>query len=399
LIFLGRKAKKTPTTRRKYLPKKKKMRKRTSPSALSQEERLLLTRLLEDAKTIDPSALSERIPGPQMAEALAQSLPLDEPRTPDLLSGIRKAFPEKTVQKAVRKTFFRLRQRGISGPESEPEETPAFAAVQKEEPSAYVGPIDGAGNRPLLIAIPRGASGVDLAMGLVDDEHGIREFAYSRYSRKRMKELKDIFFSKVPHMVATTLSHAATVLEFAYQNGEGKTSDPDGEYLRLRPWLLENIELLDRPAVADLIPLHSVTADMMTPSQLDRLFQHELMNSWTLDPEKLEPLSEEVMRAQESPIFISEAQRREHMNKIKEESITKLFGEKERLIFRRRLEEMAFVFFKIGEEALARLSLAAALSIEEKASLLKVNPFLNILVDRSLAKIQKPARSSPLILR
>jgi hypothetical protein len=323
---------------------------------------------------------------------------VDEPRTPDLLCEIRKAFPQKTVQKAVRKVFFRLKQRGFSVPDSEPDKAPGLA-VAKEQPSSYVGPIDGAGNRPLLIVLPQRASGVDLAMGAINDEQGIIEFIYGRYSRKRMKEVKDLFFSRVSHMVETTLSHAATVLEHAYLKEQGKPSAPAGEYLRLRPWLLKNAELLDRPAVSDFVPLNHVTADMLTQTQLERLLQHELMMSWAIDPEKLRPLSEEIVRAEESPIFISEGQRREHIRKIKEDGITKLLGEKDRMTFRRRLEEMAFVFFKIGEEILARLCLAAALSLEEKAPLLNINPFLNALADRSLAQIRKPARSSPLILR
>ena len=379
------------------MPKKKKQKKQAAYPALSQDEQRLLQRLLEDLKTTDPASLAERIQSHHIAEALAENLPLEEPKTPEILSEIRKTFPQKTVQKALRRAVFRLKQRGITLPDSEPDEAPAFA-VAKEEPSAYVGPIDGSGSRPLLIVLPRGASGVDLAMGAVSDEQGFIEFIYGRYSKKRVNEVKELFFSKVPHMVETTLSHAARVLEHAYRKEEGKPGPATGEYLRLRPWLIGNVEIRDRLVVADYIPLDSVTADMLTPTQIEKLLQHKLMISWVLDPEKLSPLSEAIASAQESPIFISEGQRREHMSKIKEEGIIKLFGEKERMVFRMRLEEMAYVFFKMGEETLARLCLAAALSLEEKAPLLKANPFLNALVDRSLGQSRKTARSSPIIL-
>ena len=379
------------------MPKKKKQKKQAAYPALSQDEQRLLQRLLEDLKTTDPASLAERIQSHHIAEALAENLPLEEPKTPEILSEIRKTFPQKTVQKALRRAVFRLKQRGITLPDSEPDEAPAFA-VAKEEPSAYVGPFDGSGSRPLLIVLPRGASGVDLAMGAVSDEQGFIEFIYGRYSKKRVNEVKDLFFSKVPHMVETTLSHAARVLEHAYRKEEGKPGPATGEYLRLRPWLIGNVEIRDRLVVADHIPLDSVTADMLTPTQIEKLLQHKLMISWVLDPEKLSPLSEAIASAQESPIFISEGQRREHMSKIKEEGIIKLFGEKERMVFRMRLEEMAYVFFKMGEETLARLCLAAALSLEEKAPLLKANPFLNALVDRSLGQSRKTARSSPIIL-
>ena len=246
------------------MPKKKKQKKQAAYPALSQDEQRLLQRLLEDLKTTDPASLAERIQSHHIAEALAENLPLEEPKTPEILSEIRKTFPQKTVQKALRRAVFRLKQRGITLPDSEPDEAPAFA-VAKEEPSAYVGPIDGSGSRPLLIVLPRGASGVDLAMGAVSDEQGFIEFIYGRYSKKRVNEVKDLFFSKVPHMVETTLSHAARVLEHAYRKEEGKPGPATGEYLRLRPWLIGNVEIRDRLVVADHIPLDSVTADMLTP--------------------------------------------------------------------------------------------------------------------------------------
>ena len=48
------------------------------------------------------------------------------------------------------------------------------------------------------------------------------------------------------------------------------------------------------------------------------------------------------------------------------------------------MEETAYVFFKLEEEEYARLSLAAALSLDKKDSILGVNPFLKSLVERTL---------------
>ena len=123
------------------------------------------------------------------------------------------------------------------------------------------------------------------------------------------------------------------------------------------------------------------------------------MASWAVAPERLGLLMEEIKRAEESPIFISEAQRRERISSIKEEGIAKIFRGKDREVLRNRLQETAYLFFKIGEETLARLCLASSLSLDEKDSPLRVNPFLSALVDRSLAQLREPARSSPLILR
>ena len=46
---------------------------------------------------------------------------------------------------------------------------------------------------------------------------------------------------------------------------------------------------------------------------------------------------------------------------------------------------MAYFFFKLEEEEMTRLSLVAALSLDEKDSPLLINPFLDAIMERSLA--------------
>ena len=380
------------------MAKKKKPGKRAPALSLSPEDQRLLSRLLDAPHNATPRALAEQIPSPAVAEKLVEALPLLDPATPERLAAIRLAFPQKAVHRAVKRMLFKLKQKGISAPPLEPEEGPSFT-LSMEEPSPYVGPIDGAGNRPVFIVIPQRVSGVDLAMGVAGDKSGIIDFVYDRYGRKKAKEIKEGFFSKIPHMVETTLTHAATVLERAYAVEKENPGPGAGAYLRLRPWLLQNAEGLDRHALSDSLPLGSVSHGMLTESQIQNLLNHEIMAAWALDPETLSTLMEEIAGAEESPIFISEAQRREHIGKIKEEGLAKIFNDRDLEILRNRLQETAYVFFKIGEEALARLCLAAASSLDVKDPFLKINPLLNALLDRTLEQRPKPERSSPLILR
>ena len=233
-----------------------------------------------------------------------------------------------------------------------------------------------------------------MAIGVVNDEEGIIEFAFTRHSKKRMKEIKEIFFSKLPNMVETTLSHAADVLERAYQAKGPGVSDSARAYLQFRPWLREHTSRIERPVVYHFLPPETISSDLLTESQLQRLFGHELMASWIIDLKSLRPLIEEIKKAEESRIFISEGQRLEHIHRIKHEGTTKLFSEARRLGVKYRLEEMAYVFLKSSEESLARLCLAAASSLAEKESPIRVNPFLKLLVERSLAYYLKSTKSS-----
>jgi hypothetical protein len=376
------------------MSKSKKTKKAPEPSLLTPEEERSLDVLLADLSQVDLSRLAEQAQGPHFAEALVERLPVTDPQTPRILLGLRSLFHEKSVHKAIKKAAFRLKQKGIVLPQEQDSGTPVLKVGEAGESdlSAYLGPIDGTGSRPVFVSVPQMPAGVDMAVGVVNDEEGIIEFAFTRHSKKRMKEIKEIFFSKLPNMVETTLSHAADVLERAYQAKGPEVSDSARAYLRFRPWLREHTSRMERPEVYHFLPPETVSSDLPTESQLQRLFAHELMASWVIDLKSLRPLIEEIGKAEESRIFISEGQRLEHIHRIKHEGITKLFSETRRQSVKYRLEEMAYVFFRSAEESLARLCLAAAFSLAEKESPIRVNPFLKLLIDRSLAYYLKSSK-------
>jgi hypothetical protein len=382
------------------MSRSKKTRKAAGASLLTPEEQGLLDVLLGDLSRVDPSRLAEEASGPRFAEELVERLPITDPQTPRILLGLKSSFHEKTVHKAIKKAAFRLKQKGVVLPEEQDSAPPVLKAGKQTDSdlSAYLGPIDGTGSRPVFISIPQTSAGIDVAIGVVNDQEGIIEFAFTRHSKKRMKEIKEIFFSNLPHMVETTLSHAAEVLEKAYQAKGPGVSDSARAYLRFRPWLLQNTSRVERAVVYGFLPPETISPDLLTESQLQRLFENEFMASWVIDLKSLRPLIEEIRKAEESRIFISEGQRLEHIHRITYEGIPKLFTEARRSGLKYRLEEMAYVFLKSTEENLARLCLAAASSLAEKESPIKVNSFIKFLMERSLtyylkdsARAEKPS--------
>lgn len=378
--------------RKKKVPKKKRQ---LAPS-LSAEEQKLLDTLLQDLGAIRVPDLNAQIPSPQLAQALAEKLPPHASETPRLLVALKEAFDHKNVQKAVKKAAFKLRQRGIHIAELETkEETPfVIRKAEKEEPVAFLGPIDGVGSRAVFITLPQMARGVDLGMGLVNDEQGIMEFSFERYSKKQMKEVQAIFFARIHPVVETTLAHVARVLETAYREKGATRKNASHHYLQLRPLLLEHVTPMESPPVYDFLSFDSAPEEILTPSQIERLLTHELFQSWMVDPDHLEPVVAEIIKAEESPILISEAQKMERINQIKEEALTKLYPDEVRQRIKERLEEMAYLFLKLEDDTLARLSLAAAISLREKDTRFKVNPFLKAMVERTLNLLLPSSRES-----
>ena len=365
--------------------KKKSAQKTPSSSELSADDQALLDSMIESVETMDKDTIPSRHLSPQLAVALVERLPLDSARTPELLEGIAKVYQQKEVRKAVRRSLFKLKQRGIAVPDVNLEEPPAFRlrTVQQDKPEAYVGPIDGTGSRPVLIAVPQLPQGIGLGVGVINDERGILEYAFGRYSKKQAKEMQTLFFEKLPFMVETSLSHATALLEEAHvlRSEKGEAS---GDYNQIRGWLVGHVPHLGNAPVYEILSYESISREVLTDSQIQKLLAHPLLAEWIAQPDKLKSVADEVARAQKSPILLSGMQKGERINQIKEDSIRQLYAEKQRNLMKQRLEEMAYLFWKLEEENLARICLRCALSLLERDSLLKVNAFLKALMEKSL---------------
>ncbi|RJR30042.1 MAG: hypothetical protein C4576_34350 [Desulfobacteraceae bacterium] len=365
---------------------KKHPRKSASAPPLSPDERVRIDSLLEGLSGTEPSALCDRLENPKIAAAFVENLPLDYPEAVTLLNAVQEKFPQKEVRKAVRKAVFRLRQRGIDVPDRRKEEPSPFVAARSEQSqaAAFINPPDGLGNRAVIIEITRFPAGVDLGMGIASDEKGLLEFLFGRYSRKKAKEMKELFFQSVSELQETSIEHAATVLESAYQKSKGGTNRSISEYLELRPWLLENVVLLKTPLIHDLIPPGSVSDPDLTGLQIHRLLAHQWTKTWIIHPDDIKPLIEEILNVRQSPILVSAEQKAARVEDLKRAFLLRTYTDDKRAAVTSRLEEIAYLFHKSGEEDFAVLALKAALSMKEKDSTFKTNSFLSHMLEHSL---------------
>lgn len=368
--------------------KKKSRKKKTAPpTILSAEEETLLTELLQHSRDKDPTQLVAKIPDSRIAHILIERLPLDENTPISLLVAIKDRFEHKEVQKAVKRSLYRLKSRGVFN-ETLPNEarrSPSILKpVPKEAPEAYLGPLDTNGSRAVLIIPHRALQGQDVGLGIVSDEEGMQQFHYGVFSKKRTRELKAYFSQEGGPLVNTSLSHVATVLEEAYRRHLELNPEAPQDYLEIRPWLLEHSSVLSRPAIYEILANGESSDSVLTDSQLERLFEHELMQSWFIELESLRQCMEDILSVDDSPIVLTEPQKLDQIRHIKEKSMAEIFPPEKRVRLQRRFEEMAHMFYKLDQEDYCHLCLAAAHSIAQKDTILKMNPVIAFLMDRSL---------------
>ncbi|MGD9033347.1 MAG: hypothetical protein PVH02_11830, partial [Desulfobacteraceae bacterium] len=73
--------------------KKPKKKKPHPPPILSQEQQTQLTTLLKDFKNLNNSNVHEQIPSAELAQALVESIPAQDPDAIPALLAVREAFP------------------------------------------------------------------------------------------------------------------------------------------------------------------------------------------------------------------------------------------------------------------------------------------------------------------
>ncbi len=370
----------------------------THGPTLTRDQKDLVERILREARDADPLACVNRIPDPVVAVALLEGLPVSEGFTLPLVRAVAARFEQKPVQKAVKRIVFRMRQKGIDprGIELKTADQPLFKPAEKEDALAFMGPLDAQGARPIFMAIPLVPQGFEVGIGVVSDEQGILHFLSGAYSKKSMSEMKSQFLegSGEAVFVEATPAHAARVLEMAYSAGRESPNEATEAYASFRTLLLSQVSPLDRPAIHDY--RSEIESGGSGPglihSQIEKLLDHPLLKTWTIDPDHLKPLLEEIAQLQESPLILSTAQQADRVRELERQWAKTHLADSRRTLFRLRLEEMAYVFLKQQETEYARLSLMAAEDIAHHAGTSMDETVLDFLLERSLKGLLKARR-------
>ncbi len=338
--------------------------------------------------------------------ALAEALGTwNSPLAAILLRRLGTGAPSKAVTKAVRRSIFRLKSKGLSFEEME-ERAPAVYRVPKApSPEAYVTPIDAAGNRLVSLALPRLPQGLLIFHVLFNDGEGIIQFNGFEGSRRSFHDYIEGFQTEAHTELAAAPAEYGHGLieEAAARNRQGGKPLPK-EYLEMRPLLGQPPALPLKPIIYEYVKEEEIHAH---PELLDRapgLFENPLFSDWYLEEAQSGKYLGLLQDASASPLVLSPYQQESRMADIYVQAVQELFPAEMRGRYRRRLEEMAYILWKKGEENEARVSLAAALALGGEARILAPHPFLLELVKRSLGALlreeeEKKKREPALVVK
>jgi len=305
--------------------------------------------------------------------------------TAQLLMEMMEEAHDKKVIKSIKRSLYKLKQKGVAWEERTRAEKPAFAPPKPAEPEGYLSPIDATGSRIIVAARLTPQRGLWALFSIMSDLEGILEFKANQFSRKDFRALlRDSLSSEEFSVIEAPGAYCIHLLREAKALTQSLPKPlPQGFHEALHQF---SDVVWDEPKS---IIYRYINEDEI--KNVPHLLQesanlHTIMPfaSWYLGEEEVGAYASQITEAEQSKILLRPDQKEARINAVYRQALEELFPEEKRLLWKRRLEEMAYVLLTTGKEDEARQALSAAIDLKKPLSTIEPNPFIWNLVLKSI---------------
>jgi hypothetical protein len=257
--------------------------------------------------------------------------------------------------------------------------------LKAEPKEGYASGIDFLGYRFLWLIIPHAGRGLTVMHGIVSDREGIIDFSREEMTRKGFRSFFEEVQEKNPFpFVEVDSSYVAFLLMQSYQLTLQKKKNLPQDYLGAKSEIESVKKEYPKPLIYSYLQADEIGGDDRMLRKGADLLKSDIFSSWRIEEEQIRPYADEVWEAEESKIVLNPTQKEARFQGIYQKALSELFSGERRFLYQRRLEEMAYVLFKLGREEEAKISLAVAIDLEKPLNLIQPDPFLFQLVVKSI---------------
>jgi hypothetical protein len=308
-----------------------------------------------------------RLPSREAERAVACWLGFVEiPESAALLLEMEAKCADKDLKREVRRSLFRLEQRGVSLPQRAPE-TAGAPVLAKEEDRGYVSHVDGRGDLVVWYVRPQRSGDYYILSGVVNHRRGLLEADAGQVARPALRDLLEGTRRRFSiRLLPADAAWCDLVLHEAYKQCGVKRSAGVSRFPSFR------MEISHRVPGRVPCPVHALLAGELTFGNREllessgRLLEEPELSGWLLDADWMEPHLESLRDLADSPLVLNRFQQEERREKGLQAATAAIFDGEAREIYRKRLEATAYFFLLGGREEAARraLSVHGALSPE-----------------------------------
>ena len=274
---------------------------------------------------------------------------------------------DKDLKKEIRRSLFKLSQKGLTIPEDKrvEEKSPTPLLSRSPEIEAYMSSVDGAGGRLVWIVKPQAGHGLQTIQGMVNDREGLQRIGGTQIRRKELRNMaQEIKKQHGITMVSVPWEYADMMLYEGFEKAKSEVRSGLENFHQLRSIVnTAKPKVQDHPIYQRLNPAEVREGAWRELSR--RLLDEPEFRFWILDAGWAEPFFGQLEEAQTSRLVLNPMQKEERMAGIVRDAVKTLCTGERGKIMQRRMEDMAFYFVAAGRTEMAKLALAVAQQIKE----------------------------------
>ena len=280
---------------------------------------------------------------------------------------MEKEAADKDLKKEIRRSLFKLAQKGLTIPEQKraEEKSPAPLLSRSPEIEAYMSAVDGAGGRLVWIVRPQAGHGLQTLQAMLNDREGVQRIGGAQVRRKELRNMAhEIKKQHGISMVSVPWEYADMILYEGFEKAKAAGRSGLENFHQLR-----SIVNTAKPKSQEHPVYQKLSAaDVREGAWRElsrRLLDEPELRFWILDADWAEPFLEQLREAQTSRLVLNPMQKEERMAGIVRDTVKTLCAGETGKIMQRRMEDIAFYFFETGRTEMAKLALAVAQQIKE----------------------------------
>jgi hypothetical protein len=285
----------------------------------------------------------------------------------EALLRIEKEAKDKDLKKEIRRSLFKLSQKGLTIPQATriEEKSPAPTLSRSPEIEAYMSPVDGSGGRLVWIVKPQAGHGLQTIQAMINDRQGLQRIGGTQIRRKELRNMvQEIKKQHGVTMISVPWEYADMMLYEGFEKAKPAGRSGLENFHQLR-----SIVNTAKPKAQDHPVYRRVNSTEVREGawrELSRrLLDEPEFRFWILDADWVEPFLGQLQEAHTSRLVLNPMQKEERMAGIVRDAVKTLCTGETGKIMQRRMEDMAFYFVEAGRTDMAKLALAVAQQIKE----------------------------------
>jgi hypothetical protein len=312
-----------------------------------------------------------------------------------LLEEMMIMLKDKWALKAIKRALYRLRQKGVAWGKRTAPEKPILRPAQTEAPEGYVGAMDSSGSRVIVIVRPLHRGGTRVYFSIVNDLEGLQRLEISDLTKKGLKEFvnKSLASTEFPIVEAPGGYCALLLREAAGHSRKDGASLPQ-RYEAVEKGLSDVQWDEPVPLIYQYIKEEAVKDKPRLLKETGGLHRIAPFSSWFLPTEAVRKYAELIKEAETSHLVLTPQQKEARLLSLYREALEELFPEAQRLLWKRRLEEMAYILWKLGKKREAGMAVSAAVDLKTPFGSIEPNPFILNLLLKSLYVLMESERGT-----